>query len=314
MKMRKILSLALAVTVMALTAIPVNAGMITADTAPFDAKGIVQAYRYYEGDYYGDKDGNRLNGLIYADLSYPDEIGSRLRMVKFEDGQEKSTYTGFTKSAAGKRYYDCGERAYGWRRINGEWYHFDTYTGYMSTGRTKICGTNYLFGADGKWTGKLSKSGFAPKNFTLSFYSPNAKIGFNTGARKLFYGDTEVGTAEGNIKMSARDRQVLYCMLLESGIESLSGSAFDEQYIIKCMEKFSEYAYYTSEPAVEYKVTANINGQTMEFTYYTDAEQLAAIDDASFRSTMLFREYQRFYNELEKKYPYNGEYEIFGLE
>lgn len=53
-----------------------------------------------------------------------------------------------------------------------------------------------------------------------------------------FYGDTENGTAEGKIKLSSRDRQILYCMILESGIENYSGTVFDEQYILQTAAQF----------------------------------------------------------------------------
>ena len=61
----------------------------------------------------------------------------------------------------------------------------------------------------------------------------------------IFYGDTEAGTAEGKIKLSSRDRQVLYCMVLESGIENYSGTVFDDQYMNEVTAPFDEGEYET---------------------------------------------------------------------
>ena len=58
-----------------------------------------------------------------------------------------------------------------------------------------------------------------------------------------FYGDTENGTAEGKIKLSSRDRQILYCMKLESGIENYSGTVFDDQYMNEVTAPFDDGEY-----------------------------------------------------------------------
>lgn len=316
--MKKIISAALAFVVMGMTAFTAEAGVIDKCESPsFDTKGIVQAYRYVqpEGIFYGDKDMNRLDGLVYADLSYPDEIRSDLRLAKYKDGQRESFYTGFTKSSRGKRYYINGERAYGWHKIKNNWYHFDTYTGYMSVGRTKICGTAYVFDKNGKWTGKLSKDGLAPSDFSLTFFSPNAKCGFDTKDSKIFYGDTESGTAEGKIKLSSRDRQVLYCMVLESGIENYSGTVFDEEYILKAAAQFGdEYEYELTGPTIQYDISAAMNGQSYSVQYTKDISQITAADKNAFNSDQLYSKCFAFFNELKQKYPYSGGDEILALE
>lgn len=90
--MKKIISSALALVVMGMTAFTAEAGIIDKCENPsFDTKGIVQAYRYEQPDgyFYGDKDMNRLDGLVYADFSSSYVIGSDLRLTKFKDGQRE---------------------------------------------------------------------------------------------------------------------------------------------------------------------------------------------------------------------------------
>lgn len=317
--MKKIISTALAFVIVGMTAFTAEAGIIDKCENPaFDTKGIVQAYKYEQSDgsFYGDKDMNRLDGLVYADFSSPNVIGSDLRLAKFKDGQRESFYTGFTKSSRGKRYYVNGERAYGWQKIKNNWYHFDTYTGYMSVGRTKICGTAYVFDENGKWTGKLSKGGLAPSDFSLTFFSPNAKCGFDTKDSKIFYGDTENGTAEGKIKLSSRDRQVLYCMILESGIENYSGTVFNDQYMNEVTASFDdgEYEYEDTEPMLRFDISAVLNGQNYSAQYTGDISQIIVADKNAFDLDQLYNKCFAFFNELKQKYPYSGEYEILALE
>ena len=46
--------------------------------------------------------------------------------------------------------YSDGTYAYGWKKIDGNWYHFSTYSGYMFTGwQTFSNGNRYYFGDDG---------------------------------------------------------------------------------------------------------------------------------------------------------------------
>ena len=42
-----------------------------------------------------------------------------------------------------------GSLAYGERRIDGKWYHFDEVTGAMSTGFTRLASKTVLYGEDG---------------------------------------------------------------------------------------------------------------------------------------------------------------------
>ena len=67
-----------------------------------------------------------------------------------------------------KRYYTRGERAYGWKKINGYWYHFNTKSGYMDTGRTKICGSVYEFDENGVIVPDAWGLTFTAKDVTLS--------------------------------------------------------------------------------------------------------------------------------------------------
>ncbi|MBE6845654.1 MAG: hypothetical protein E7508_08110 [Ruminococcus sp.] len=141
---------------------------------------------WYESDgfkYYIDKNGmpttkNRtIGGIRYVFNKY---------------GQCQGKYTGWTKSASGRRYYKngvmlkerwlktksgkkyyAGEDGYmrtGWYRVADGWCYFDDKNGQMATGDVKINGNTYTFSADGIWNG-------------LADYD-NTKI-YNTLSKKL---------------------------------------------------------------------------------------------------------------------------------
>ena len=149
-----------------------------------DKSGLVQVYRVEEQDkdnpsivnvLYADKDGKKLNGRIYANLSDEYDADPRFLMVEFKDGIIGKRVSGFTKNSEGKRYYINGERAYGWHKIKGYWYHFDIKSGYMDTGKTKIGGDFYTFDEKGRWTYRVSKDGVAPQGFFRKVYRRNSQ-------------------------------------------------------------------------------------------------------------------------------------------
>lgn len=284
-----------------------------------DKSGLVQAYRVELPDendptlgtvYYADKNYKKLNGLLYANMAYPDSTAPKFLMVEFDDGNIKQYVSGFTKSSEGKRYYINGERAYGWHKIKGHWYHFNTKNGYMDTGKTTICGAVYTFDKNGRWTYRVSKDGIAPKDFSVRFIGGPSN-GFDTTEKKLFYGLNENGTAEASVKISARDRQILWCMYLESGFEQGSSEVFDEKYIYSFCESFfdpeDEFGVYSSEPEIVYDITVNVGDTSAKIEYNTDSDQIALIDEKTFRADLLYNGYRRYFAELEEKYPYTGE-------
>lgn len=286
-----------------------------------DISGAVQIYKTYEQDendpnvshgFYTDKDGNKLNGLIYGDFSGEDNLAPQLLLADFENGAAHFA-DGFIKDSKGKRYYTQGERTYGWKKINGYWYHFDTESGYMDTGRAKICGSVYVFDKDGKWTKRLSKSGFAPKDFSVSF-TGGWGGGFDTAEKKIYYGETLNGMAEENIKIPAADRQVLWCMYLESGFEHGAEILFD----FECMQDFLKKSmpdvdgvYYTSVPQLISSIKVSAEEMTTDITYDSDVAQAALLDENIYHGWLLEKQYMEYYRELEKNYPYTSEEQIF---
>ena len=277
-----------------------------------ETSNIVQLY--YDGNLYKNSNGDNVNGLIYADFSYPDEISCDLKMAKFNDGIVSKYYTGFTKDKNGKRYYDKGKRIYGWYKIKGNWYHFDMYNGYMSTEKTKICGTTYSFDNNGKWNGKLSKSGLVPDSFSVSFINNNNQ-GFNTNKKKIYYGNTENGIAENSIKITKRDLQVLYCTYLESGFEPDTKNVFDEQYIIDFVEEhYRKYSYYITEPSIFYNINIHIGDYDSEIIFYLDDAQIYMSDINVYNAKYLYDGYSRFFSKLKNKYSYTGNDTIIKLE
>lgn len=284
-----------------------------------DKSGLIQAYRVELPDendptahtvYYADKNNQKLNGLLYANMAYPDSTVPKFLMAEFKDGNIKRYVSGFTKSSEGKRYYINGERAYGWHKIKGCWYHFNTKNGYMDTGKTTISGAVYTFDKNGRWTYRVSKDGIAPKDFSVSIKCTGCD-GFDTKEKKLYYGQNEDGTAETSIKISARDRQILWCMYLESGFAQGSGETFDEDYITGFCESFFEsnveFEVYSSIPEIVYDIAVNVGDTSAKLSYNTDAEQIALIDEKTFRAGLLYGGYGRYLKELKEKYPYEGE-------
>lgn len=286
-----------------------------------DVSGAVPIYRIYEQDennpnisngFYTDKDGNKLNGRLYGDFSDENSLAPRLLLADFENGAAHFK-DGFTKSSKGKRYYTRGERTYGWKKINGYWYHFDTKSGYMDTGKTKICGAVYEFDENGKWTKRLSKSGFAPKDFSVSF-TGGWGGGFDTAEKKIYYGRTLDGMAEEAVKIPAADKQILWCMYLESGFEHGADILFD----FECMQDFLKKAmpdvdgeYYTSAPQLISRIKVSAEEMTTEITYDSDVAQAALLNEEIYHGWLLEKQYMEYYRELEEKYPYTGEEQIF---
>lgn len=283
-----------------------------------DKSGLIQAYRVELPDendptvgtvYYADKNNKKLNGLLYANMAYPDSTVPKFLMAEFKDGNIKRYVSGFTKSSEGKRYYINGERAYGWHKIKGCWYHFNTKSGYMDTGKTTVGGSVYTFDEKGRWTYRVSKDGLAPKDFFVRFIG-NPSDGFDTKDKKLYYGQNEDGTAETSIKISVRDRQILWCMYLESGFAQGSGETFDEDYITGFCESFFEpdveFDVYSSIPEIVYDIAVNVGDTSAKLSYNTDAEQIALIDEKTFRAGLLYGGYGRYLKELKEKYPYEG--------
>lgn len=284
-----------------------------------DKSGLVQVYESKEQDkddpstghvFYTDKDNNKLNGRMYANFSDAYSVAPNFLLVEFKDGTNIKYVSGFTKSSKGKRYYINGERAYGWHKIKGHWYHFNTKNGYMDTGKTTIGGAVYTFDKNGRWTYRVSKDGLAPKDFSVSFKGTGCD-GFDTKEKKLYYGQNEDGTAETSIKISARDRQILWCMYLESGFEQGGSEVFDEKYIYSFCESFfdpeDEFGVYSSEPEIVYDITVNVGDTSAKIEYNTDSDQIALIDEKTFRADLLYNGYSRYRAELEEKYPYTGE-------
>lgn len=285
-----------------------------------DKSGLVQVYRVEEQDrddpsighvFYADKDSKKLNGRMYANFSDEYSAAPRFLMVDFDDGKIGQYVSGFTKSSAGKRYYIKGERAYGWYKIKGYWYHFDIKSGYMDTGKTKIGGAFYTFDEKGRWTYRVSKDGVAPKDFSVRFIG-NPHKGFDTAEKKLYYGISEDdnSTAEASVKIPARDRQILWCMYLESGFEQGSSETFDEDYMIDFCKSFfpadSEVSAYSSVPVIVYDITVSVGDTSTKIAYNVDADQIALIDEKTFRADLLYSGYGRYFAELKEKYPYMG--------
>lgn len=326
MKKSRILTAALsAVTAVTALSTTASAVWVKPDEAPLiDLTPSVEGERYEEwvkidevssvlNRYYLDKNGEKVTGkkLLWIDYSFETEIGSAMRMVEAdpETGELHGNYTGFTKSSEGRRYYDDGKRIYGWYKIGNSWYHFDE-NGYADTGKVKICGASYTFNEKGKWTGKVSKSGIAPKDFELT-YASGWMNSFSTDGN-IFYGeDYEDEKYEKQIKFSARDRQVMYCMFLESGFEIGKDYRFESEDVYETVRSYGEkyelgddLGICETTDTLSDIVTVSYGGKTSKISFGYDSYQLIHLEEDFLRGYILTNNiYQYRRNYLYKKYP-----------
>lgn len=273
-------------------------------------------YTYYSAD---------LDGMDYGEENFSGLNDSRKRMIELgSDGLYLGNYDGYTTNAEGKRYYIYGKRVYGWVKTKDGWRHFDR-DGYMSTGKTEICGANYYFDDNGVWTGKYSKSGKAPEDFNIEFRKGSEHIeggiGFNTEKSEIYYlecdtvidGVTKYGDTTINAKISNADKQVLYCMFLESGIsEENMPAELDGKYLYDFMDKHNkdENGYIkkfreadTSSDWYCYTVTVFADGKTYSLNFYDFIRQIASMDEASGAAVFFADGLEYYYYVLEEKYP-----------
>ncbi len=237
---------------------------------------------------YVDEKGKPVTGrsIIYFDNSNKNEVGSDMRMIKVdkETGELDSWYTGFTKNSKGRRYYSGGKRIYGWYKVGDYWFHFDE-KGYADTGRTKICGAYYTFDEYGRWTGKVSRSGAAPEDFKLEISDIHGMGSFDTDGY-IFYGEDYDGKKyEADVKFSARDRQIMYCMFLESGFEAGKKTELGYGEIDDYLEGVKEdITVWETEPAFGFVIKATVDGKTAEIRYDDVCKQVMHVNEDCFNA------------------------------
>ncbi len=257
---------------------------------------------------YVDQNGKPVTGksLIYFDNSKEDEVGSDMRMIKVdkETGEFESWYTGFTKNNKGKRYYISGKRVYGWYKIGNYWYHFDE-NGYADTGRTKICGAYYTFDKNGKWTGRVSKNGVAPEDFVLEISDIHGMSSFDTEGNIYYGSDWDGNKYTDNVKFSARDRQIIYCMFLESGFETGESVKLGFSQIDDYLKGVEEEVYsWETDPVSGFVIKATIGGKTAEIRYDEVCMQVMHVNEDCFNAYNFAESIFSYkMNTLYKKYP-----------
>lgn len=322
MKFRKLTALFLATVTAVSLSVSASAGYVKEGEAPLiDIKQSVKGeFRRENPDgtgraYLYNEKGEIIKGksIVYLDLSSEYELAFRMRMHLFdkETGQFKAkTYTGFTKEKKGRRYYANGERIIGWYKVGNNWYHFNK-DGYADTGKVKIAGVRYTFDEKGRWTGKVAKSGLAPKDFNLEIKGSLGSYGFSTNGT-LSYGYTYDGLYTTDIKISKLDKQVFWSMYQESGMEALNGTAITEKYLYDVTLK-SDYlkdapetleVRGSSAPSSDYTIKASINGKEAVIIYEPDVgHQLIHFDEKAYTLHNLTTNLLGYYKALKAKYP-----------
>ncbi len=276
------------------------------DIPDADEKNSFSVYYFYY-----DKNGNKVTdkSLLYIDHSRSDsfEFDMRMRIVDKKTGRLRGNYTGFTKSNKGRRYYSNGERLYGWHKIDNSWYHFND-NGYADTGRVKICGAYYTFDKNGRWLNKVSRNGLAPKDFFVEARTPVRS--YNTNGYIHYGYDMETESdVEKNVKFLSADKQIFYCMFLESGFEHGKKYTFEWDYPEKITKNYLDgkeniNCSYGTMPVMDYVTTISYGGKTTEILYNFDNTVINHIDINALSAYRLTSGLQFFrYNALYKKYP-----------
>lgn len=295
-----------------------------ADYDPDDDYDYIDDAEHYEyfydrngnpltGLYYGYIDRN-LNGMDYGDDNYEGYNDRMLRMRKFfSDGQFDRFYTGYIKDKNGKRYYDNGRRVTGWYKTKDGWRHFDA-DGYMSVGKTKICGVNYYFGEDGVWTGNFGKNGKVPDDFSVRIEEMNLG-GFDSGKLKILYteaftfddnGEMLSGKTTQDIKISKKDKQILYSMFCESGLSDVTlPERLDKEYLQVFMDKNNKDGkYYCTNGDDRYTLTVTAGGKTYSVEYSDSLiGQTASRDKTAGAVISLSDSLKYYHNVLKNKFP-----------
>lgn len=340
MKISKILAAALGVMLLA------GGANVFADD--YDYRFDCEVYEYYydrdgsplTGLYYGYAE-NKYNGTDFGDDNFKGMNERLSGMHCFSDeGLFLGYYSGYTKDSVGKRYYSSGKRIIGWYKTEDGWRHFDR-DGYMSVGKTKIGGSNYYFDENGLWTYRLDKSGLAPEDFAVRFEPaaidlPGIDGGFDSGienaAPQKFFSECLVplklvdngnwisGDKSREITISNRDRQVLYCMFLESGLgEADLSRALDDDYLHEYMDKHNKdengykknfrdadhsgFGVYDDKEARS-KITVTANGKTYSARYNGELMgQLAGYDGTATAVIYLSDSLEHYDSFLSREFP-----------
>lgn len=336
MKFRKLTALFLAAVTAASLSVSASAGYVKEGTTPLiDIKQSVKGeFRRENPDGTGraflyNEKGEIIKGksLVYLDMSSEYELGFRMRMYRFdkETGQfTAETYTGFTKDKNGRRYYDKGIRIIGWYKVGNSWYHFNK-NGYADTGKVKIAGVRYTFDEKGKWTGKVAKSGAVPEDFKLEISENLLRKGFSTDG-VISYGniydenyDKTKYTAD--VKITNRDKQVIYSMFMESGMGNSEKTAIDDKYFnSKPINDYfadapeeADYAICDPQEIITVKVTAK--GKTSELQYYPDfGDLIIHFDETAYNSYNITNNLTGYYNNIRAKNPPRDDVEYFYLD
>ena len=316
MKMKKFLSLILAAFMV------IGCGITTYADDDYDDDHA----EHYE--YYYDRNGKPITGLYYGYINkiskgmdygnnnyegYNDRM-SRMRKF-FTDGQFDCFYTGYIKDKTGKRYYDNGWRVTGWYNTEDGWRHFDA-DGYMSVGKTKICGVNYYFDENGVWTGKFGKNGKVPDDFSVSIKEIDfGSGGFDSGSLKIYFqecwyyddgGKQFNGNTSQDIKISKRDKQVLYSMFQESGLADVKvPEKLNKEYLQNFMDKNNKDGkYYRTEGNYRYALTVTADGKTYSVEYAACLiGQIASKDKTAGAVISLSDSLKSYHAVLKEKFP-----------
>ena len=153
------------------------------------------------------------------------------RMYKFSGGKGE-LYTGRVKNADGTRYYVNGSPWYGWLKLGTEWYYFrPDKSGVMAVGESvrTVTGT-YKFDKYGRWTGSLTKSSKANKDFYVKYTAESVEsyIFLDTKEKMITWAPSPDERLDYTIlaSINAKDKQIIYEMFMECGLNGMT-SDFD---------------------------------------------------------------------------------------
>ncbi len=150
------------------------------------------------------------------------------RVYSFKNGSG-TPFTGKLKTSYGTQYCVQGSTWYGWIKVGTSWYYFSPdENGIMATGKYKTANGVYQFDKNGVWNGSVTKAAKANKDFTLRYEALTDEgylcLDLSTGTLVNAPSQEEAASYTHKVKVTAKDRQIIYEMFMECGLNSMKSN------------------------------------------------------------------------------------------
>lgn len=151
------------------------------------------------------------------------------RMFSYENG-EVTAFSGIMSLNGGTFCYAEGCKWFGWKKIDGSWYYFDPANGGdMAKEKAKTVMGTYYFDEKGAWDGRYTSKAKAPGDFAFSMgvYDYGSWLSLDSLTGVLSNGESGIedlpeGYFDRTVKVSVKDRQIIYDTLMSCGCDKLT--------------------------------------------------------------------------------------------